>query len=599
LPVVALLGFHGTFDDQAIAFLPGWAVSLLYGTIAGSVIGLIGVYRPRGVAVAASGGVLIGLLGWLLFSLSVDPLLHGRTPTWSAEAAGAAYRNLVAGLLHGGMTGVVLHGLLTSRGFASRICDLARAWWHEDRLSHRHRVHEPPVLAQRAGRRRPGRTPAESTPLSRVVIIGGGFAGVSAARRFERLALRGAPVDVTLISDSNFMLFTPMLAEVASGAVEPSHISVPVRAAVANTRFRQGTVEDIEAEARIVHLASRAGPAEQIPYDHLVLAVGSVPNFLDLPGVREYAHTLKSLNDATVLRNHVLGLLEQADHIEPDPLERERLLTFVVAGGGFAGAEIAAELFDLVHAVLHYFPGIAPDEPRFVVVHGEDRILPELPSELGAYALSRLRARGIEFRLGVLVAEGTAKDVLLSNGDRISAGTFVWTAGNRPSPLVASLAGEHARNGALVTDHSFRVSGLDRVWAVGDCAQIPDIDRAGAPFPPTAQHAQRQGRVVADNIADVIAGRQPTSFRFRTIGVLVALGHRTAAAEIRGHRFSGLGAWLLWRGVYLSKLPGIEKRVRVLFDWTLDLVFPRDIVVAAPPAASVATARSTVNGNHR
>lgn len=547
LAVGALTGYSRVLDEQAIGLVAAWGLFTFYAAAAGAAIGLVVGYRPRGLALAASGGVLIGLLSWVLFSLTLDPMLNGEAPTWSVRAAMLAYEDLVAGLLRGGLTGVLVHGLLA-------------------------------LIARRP---QSGSAPTETEPLARVVIVGGGFAGLSAARRFERFALRAdVSIDVTLISDSNFLLFTPMLAEVASGALEPSHISAPIRAAVAHTRFRYGAVEDIDTEGRTVRLAAAgSGPRESIPYDHLVLAVGSVPHFLDLPGVEEHALTLKDLGDAARLRDHVIGLLERTDHIEPDAQERERLLTFVVAGGGFAGAESIAELFDLVHGVLHLFPGIASDEPRFVLAHSRDRILPELSAELGAYALDRLRARGIEFRLGVRVTEATEQDVLLTDGDRIPTRTFVWTAGNRPSPLVAKLGGVHARNGALVTDPTLRAAELDRVWAVGDCAQIPDLDRDGDPFPPTAQHALRQGKVVADNIAAVLSGRMPNEFRFATIGVLVALGHHTAAAEIRGHRFSGLAAWLLWRGIYLSKLPGIEKRVRVFLDWGLDLAFPRDIVL--------------------
>ena len=427
-----------------------------------------------------------------------------------------------------------------------------------------------------------------------MVIVGGGFAGVSAAQRFERLVLRGVTIDVTVISDSNFLLFTPMLAEVASSALEPAHISAPVRSAVAHTRFRHGAVDDIDTTGRAVLMNG-----ERVPYDHLVIAVGSVPSFFDLPGVEENSFTMKDLADATRLRDHVIELLERCDQLT-DPQERERLLTFVVAGGGFAGAETVAELFDLVHGVLHLYPGITADEPRFVLVHSHDRILPELSPQLGAYALERLRARGIEFRLGIRVSEASRDAVRLSDGARIPTATFVWTAGTRPSPFVARIAVEHARNGALVTDATFRVTGLDRVWAVGDCARIPDLDQGGAPFPPTAQHALRQGRAVADNIAAIIAGRPPVAFRFRTIGVLVALGHRTAAAEIRGHRFSGLAAWLLWRGIYLAKLPGTEKRVRVLLDWLLDLVFPRDVVVTTKSRAVASPVpKPSANGGHR
>ncbi|MEO6713317.1 MAG: NAD(P)/FAD-dependent oxidoreductase [Mycobacteriales bacterium] len=555
--VSALMQFQGMFGDNGSA-AASWAVLLGSATAIGGVIGVITDHRSHELAAAVSGGALVGLLGWIVIALTLNPMLHGTPPTWTVAAAATVYRTLIGAVLHGALTGGALHGLWSVR------------------------------------RPRSGSGAAPVAPLTRVVIVGGGFAGVSAAQRFERLVLRGVSIDVTVISDSNFLLFTPMLAEVASSALEPAHISAPVRSAVAHTRFRHGAVDDIDTTGRAVLMSG-----DRVPYDHLVIAVGSVPSFLDLPGVEENSFTMKDLADATRLRDHVIALLERCDQLT-DPKERERLLTFVVAGGGFAGAETVAELFDLVHGVLHLYPGITADEPRFVLVHSRDRILPELSPQLGAYALERLRARGIGFRLGIRVSEASSDAVVLSDGARISTATFVWTAGTRPSPFVARIAGEHARNGALVTDATFRVTGLDRVWAVGDCARIPDLDQGGAPFPPTAQHALRQGRALADNIAAVISGRPPVAFRFRTIGVLVALGHRTAAAEIRGHRFSGLAAWLLWRGIYLAKLPGTEKRVRVLLDWLLDLVFPRDVVVTTKSRAGASTVpEPSTNGGHR
>ena len=555
--VGALMQFQGMFGDDGGAG-SSWVMFLGSATVVGAVIGLVTDHRPHELAAAVSGGALVGLLGWLVLALTLAPLLHGTAPAWTVAAAAVAYRALIGAVLHGALTGATLHAL--------------RSRWLQ----------------------RSAADPEPIAPLTRVVIVGGGFAGVSAAQRFERLVLRGVPVDVTVISDSNFLLFTPMLAEVASSALEPAHISAPVRSAVAHTRFRHGAVDDVDTAGRAVVMSD-----ERIPYDHLVIAVGSVPSFLDLPGVEDNAFTMKDLADATRLRDHVIGTLERCDQLT-DPHERDRLLTFVVAGGGFAGAETVAELFDLVHGVLHLYPGITAAEPRFVLVHSRDHILPELSAELGAYALARLRARGIGFRLGVRVSEASADSVRLSNGARIATGTFVWTAGTRPSPFVVRLAGEHARDGALITDATLRVTGLDRVWAVGDCARIPDVDQGGTLFPPTAQHALRQGKAVADNIAATIAGRAPVTFHFQTIGVLVALGHRTAAAEIRGHRFSGLAAWLLWRGIYLAKLPGVEKRVRVLLDWLLDLVFPRDIVVTTETRTVASTTPTpTVTGEHR
>lgn len=542
--VGAVMAFQGIFGRVPA----GWFDYGVYCAVLGAALGLaIGAGRFRSpVAVTVCGGVLLGCVGWLLHSLTIVPLLAGETPTWSVGSAAASYPRLVGDLLHGGLTGALLAVLHS-------------------------------VRARRTG----AAAAVPSRRLTRIVIVGGGFAGVSAARAFERHVVRGAPVDVTLVSDSNYLLFTPMLAEVASGALEARHISAPVRASATHTRFRHGRVDQVDPTARTVRLADQAGT---ISYDHLVLAVGSVPHTFGLPGVERHAWTLKNLSDATRLRDHVIGLLERAEQ-ENDPGERRRLLTFVVAGAGFAGTETVAELYDLVFGVIHFYPAIGEQDARFVLVHPGDRILPELGPELGAFAQERLMARGIEFRSGVRVAEATAERVQLSDGEWIPATTFVWTAGNRPAPLVADLT--DGEGGPLRTDPQLRVVGLDGVWAVGDCARIPNADRDGAHHPPTAQHALREGIAVAANIVASISGREPGTFRFRAIGLLVALGHRTAAGEVRGLRFSGLAAWLLWRGVYLAKLPGVEKRIRVLFDWLLDLAFPRDIVVTTAAKSPV------------
>jgi NADH:ubiquinone reductase (H+-translocating) len=438
--------------------------------------------------------------------------------------------------------------------------------------------------ALRSGRTR--RLPlAAAGPVDRrrVVILGGGFGGVSAARRFEQLLPWTPWLDVTLVSQRNYLLFTPMLAEVATGSVEAGNVGVPLRAACPRTRFRRAEVVGVDPDRRVVHLR-RGDAREVLPYDHLVLALGAVPNFRDLPGVAANALTLATLEDARRLRDHVLGRLEQADH-EPDPAERRRWLTFVVAGGGFAGTEAVASLFDLVHSVLRYFPHVRAGEPRFVLVHSRERILPELGDRLAGYASGKLVARGIELRLGVTVAGADGGGVVLSDGERLAARTLVWAAGTRPSPVPLGAPDPAWRRpapvgqGAVPVDRTLRVRGRDDIWAVGDCARVPDLSTRGAACPPTAQHAVRQGRAVADNVVAALAGSRPEPFRFRGLGFLVPLGRQSAAAELRGMRFSGLPAWLLWRGVYLWKLPGPQKRLRVLVDWTVELLFPRDIAL--------------------
>jgi NADH dehydrogenase FAD-containing subunit len=475
-------------------------------------------------------GMLLGVLTWAVLVLTLLPAL--KVPL------AALFPTLLACLVGGGLVGPGVQAALRT-GRARRL--------------------PGPAMAG------PGRR--------RVVILGGGFGGVSAARRFEQLLPWTPWLDVTLVSQRNFLLFTPMLAEVAAGSVEAGNVGVPLRAACPRTRFRRAEVLGVDPDRRLVHLR-RGDAMEVLPYDHLVLALGAVPNFRDLPGVAANALTVATLEDARRLRDHVLGRLEQADH-EPDPAERRRWLTFVVAGGGFAGTEAVASLFDLVHSTLRYFPHIRASEPRVVLVHSRERILPELGDRLAGYASSKLVARGIELRLGVTVAAADPEGVRLSDGERIAARTLVWAAGTRPSPVPLG-SGNH---GAVPVDKHLRVRGSRNLWAVGDCARVPDPAVRGRTCPPTAQHATRQGRAVADNVVAALTGAAPEPFRFRGLGFLVPLGRQSAAAELRGLRFSGLPAWLLWRGVYLWKLPGPQKRLRVLVDWTVELLFPRDIAL--------------------
>ena len=528
----------------------GFALYLIVSVLLGAVFGAVVGFERAATAADVSGGLIFGLLRFVLLPLTLVPLLAGHRVRWSVDELASAFPELVASLGYGALTAVVFHGV-------SR--------WHA------------------------ARSPTDETPLApaeprRVVILGGGFGGVGTAQRLEQLCARSADVEITLISSSNYLLFTPMLAEVASSSLRAEHISVPIRASCPRTRFRRADVVSVDADLRHVLVGRDDGTDETLPYDHLVVALGSVPSFRGLPGLEEHAFTLKTLEDANRVRNHTLRLLERAD-VETGAAMRRELLTFVVAGGGFAGTEMIAELFDLVHGVLHYYPGVSQSDARFVLVHSGERILPELDARLGDYAKARLEARGIEFVLGVRLAGATARTVCLAGDVEIPTRTLVWTAGNRPSPILDRLPFERGATGGVVADRCLRVDGQDRVWALGDCATVPDPARDGAPCPPTAQHALRQGKLVADNIARVWRGQKPEEFRYRSLGILVALGHRTAVAEIGGIRFSGFAAWLLWRSIYLAKLPGIERKLRVSADWFMDLVFSRDIVVTSSAPA--------------
>ena len=512
--------------------------------------------QQTGYAPAVGTGIVYGVLAWIALPLTLVPLAQGRAPSWTLAEASATFPALVGYLLYGGLTGLSFY-------IAVRLYPQGRS----DELT-------SPVMHRRM-------------PLGRVVILGGGFAGVSAARRLARL-LSPEAVDVTLVSQSNYLLFTPMLAEVASGGLEAQHISAPLRAMLPATRVLRAEVESIDLSARVVRARPNPTDIEVMPFDHLVLALGAVPFSFGIPGVTEHAFTLKTLEEAVILRDHVIAMLESAD-AESDAIERRRQLTFVVAGGGFAGTETIAELFDLVNSSLRYYPRIPDGDPRFVLIHAGDRILPEISAGLADYALHKLRRRGIEFMLSERLAGATADAAHLDDGRQIPTRTLVWTAGNQPSPFLKTVACVRNPAGAVIADSTLRAKGFLNVWAVGDCAQIPDLT-TGKPCPPTAQHAVRQGRVVAENIAASLLRQPVKDFRFRTLGLLVALGHRTAAAELRGWKFSGLVAWLIWRAIYWVKLPGLEKKTRVALDWTIDLLFPRDIVLTGESGASTPSA---------
>jgi len=409
---------------------------------------------------------------------------------------------------------------------------------------------------------------------TRVLILGGGFGGIHAALELERRLGVDADVEVTLVSRDNFFLFTPMLHEVAACDVELTNIVNPIRKLLARTRSFVGTVEGIDLAARQVTVAHGYDRhTHALSYDHLVLALGATTNFFGLPGVAEHALPVKSLADGLALRNQVIGHLEEAATECAAP-ERDALLTFVVAGGGFAGVETIAGLNDFVRESLRFFPTLDGGRIRMVLITPEDLILPELGPKLGAYAQRKLAARGVE-----IVSRGRVKGaapgvVELADGRRIHACTLIWTAGLAANPLVAALP-LPSKNGRVVVNRYLEVEGHPGVWALGDGAVVPDPATGGS-CPPTAQHAIRQGRTLAVNLAAALVGGRRRPFRFRTLGQLAAIGRRTGVARILGVNFSGFVAWWLWRTVYLSKLPRLEKKVRVGLDWTLDLMFAKD-----------------------
>ena len=410
---------------------------------------------------------------------------------------------------------------------------------------------------------------------TRIVIAGGGFAGLYAAMHFDKRLARRADVEVTLISRENFILFTPMLHEVASGDLYPGDIVNPLRRILRHVKFIDADVQAIDLNARRIHcMASVADRELEFEFDHLLLTLGSETNFFNMDGVRDWSVTMKSLSDAALLRNRMVALLEEAS-LENDEAARRQLLTFVTAGGGFSGTETTGAVNDFVRETMRYYPQLREESIRVVVVHPGNFILPELGEELGRYAEHKLRERKVEVIKGPRVANYDGVVVTLSDGTSIPAATLIWTAGVKPSPVIAQLPCEKERGRLLVSEY-LAVTGVPGLWAAGDCAAVPILDTENF-HPPTAQHGLREGVTVAKNIEAMILNRSLKPFRFKMLGQLASIGHHTGVAMVFGIKFSGFIAWWFWRSVYLMKLPGLAKKLRVMVSWTLNLFFGQEI----------------------
>jgi NADH dehydrogenase len=423
-----------------------------------------------------------------------------------------------------------------------------------------------------------------SMKKTKIVIAGGSFAGLYAAKYLDKHLARRPDIEVTLIARENFILFTPMLHEVAAGDLAPGDIVNPLRRILRHVNVIEADVQDVDLGARKVRCVHGLDRGElEFEFDHLLLALGSETNFFDNAGIRDWAVTMKNLSDAALLRNRVVAFLEEAS-LETDATARRQWLTFVIAGGGFAGAETAGAVNDFVRETAKFYPQLADEEIRVVVIHPGDYLLPELGEELGRYAERKMRERKVEVIKGARVANYDGWVVTLNNGLSIPTATLVWTAGVKPSPVVAALPCQKER-GRIVADEYLQVPGFSGLWTAGDCAAVPDLSASPMPvrlaprtfFPPTAQHGMREAIVAAKNIERTILGQPLQPFRYRTMGMLASIGHHTGVASFFGFKFSGFIAWWMWRSVYLAKLPRLVKKLRVMIAWSLDLLFGRDI----------------------
>ncbi|EHN08954.1 NADH dehydrogenase [Patulibacter medicamentivorans] len=408
-----------------------------------------------------------------------------------------------------------------------------------------------------------------------IVIAGGGFGGLEAARKLERLLPRHS-ARLTLVSDQNFMLYTPLLPGAAAGTLEPRHAVVPLREQLRDTDVRLGSVSGADPQRKVLQMTTGDGRELELPYDQLIVAVGSVSRTLPIPGLAEHAVGMKTLPEAIALRNRLLQSLEVAEGID-DPAAREAWLTFVFVGAGYAGLEGLAELQDFATDLLDRYPRCRVQGVRFVLVEARDRVMPEIPESLASFATDELQARGIEIRTGTTIDAITESTATLAGGEVVPTRTVVWTAGVKPSPVVQRLGLPlHEQSGRIVVERTLRVPGVDGVWAIGDAAHVPDPRDLTKPAPPTAQHAIRQGRKVAQNVAGALSGSRPKDFRYKTLGVFVDLGRGKAVASTLGLRWSGVPAWFLARTYHLLSMPGLTRKIRLVADWTVGLFFGRD-----------------------
>ena len=409
-----------------------------------------------------------------------------------------------------------------------------------------------------------------------VVIAGGGFGGTHAARELERLMPKQS-ARLILVNDVNFLLYTPFLPEAAAGTLEPRHVVTPLREILKHTYLRLGAISAHDPPTRTVELTSHDGSREELRYDQLVLALGSVSRLLPVPGLDEHAIGFKSLADAIWLRNHVVETLEEANASE-NPASREQLLTYVFVGGGYAGLEALAELQDFAADAMDSYPRARLHGMRWILVEAAGRVLPEIDPKLAEYAVRELRGRGIDIRLETRIEEVEKTSVRLSTGEMIPTRTVVWTTGVVPHPSLASLNVPLSDTGRVRVDEYMRVADTAQVWAIGDCAAVPDPDaERHRPSPPTAQHAIRQGRTVARNVAAELGVGSPAPFEYHNKGQFVNLGRYKAVGMLGRYTFSGFPAWWMARTYHLSQIPGTARKIRAAVDWTVGLPFGRDV----------------------
>ena len=421
----------------------------------------------------------------------------------------------------------------------------------------------------------------------RILVLGGGFAGVECVRKLESYFPNENDVQISMVSVDNFFLFTPMLPQVASGTIETRHIVIPVRTLLKRTKFYEAEVKNIDPYGKTVTLSgTKEKRGISLHYDYLVLALGSQTNFFGMDKLEQLAYSMKTLNDAVVLRNRVIDMLEQADN-ETNPILKKSLLTFVIVGGGFAGIETAGELMDLLHDARKYYPNTEKTDIRVIVLEALPAILPGFNEKLAKFALEKLHERGIEVKVSTKLSSFSGDEVIIEDArtttedtaqftvNAIQTRTLVWTAGVTPVDIIKKSVFKTNRGG-IVVDEFLQATDFPEVFAIGDCCYIID-SKTNRPLPPTAQNAESEAKIVAKNLHAIITNKDKEKFVYSPRGQMAVIGKRSAIASMFGIHLHGLVAWMIWRVIYLSKIPRLDKKVRIFLDWSIDMFFDRDI----------------------
>lgn len=563
----------------------GFALHIAVATIIGIVTGIL-LHRiiKFNISKIKNGlvyGILAGVVVFAVFSIPVSQVFLGPNmakilaeldPTMTfIEASELVNQNFVPGLIDSlfmhliwGITVGVLASLLTRKigaNYRCHICDIefSKMSTYE---KHAENIHENP-----------------SPSIKRILILGGGYAGVNVLKQLQKTFESDTEVSISLVSQDNFFLHTPLLPEMATGMLAAKHIATPIRSFCKRARYYQAKVDSIDLNNNKVTI-SRALDSQkrELEFDYLVIALGGKTNFFGNKNVEKHALTIKTLGDAIVMRNHIISILESADQ-EEDPNVLSKLMTFVVVGGGFSGVETVGEINDFVkESVDEFYRNIDPEKIRIILVSAGEKILPEI-GDLGEYAMESLIKNGVEIIKNTKLVDAEPEQISLDNGMKIPYSTLVWAGGVTVDPVISKLDTDHSPRGNILVDKFLRIKNHPKVFALGDCASITD-ERTGKPYPPTAQHAVREAKIVSENIISLIKGNDSQKpFVYQSKGSMAKIGKRNGVAILMGSRIRGFTAWFLWRQYYLSTLPSAEKKFRVAIDWFADLFFPRDITI--------------------